>query len=160
MATASDGERLSRRARRKLLKKGSGTFVYQGGQFVVTQKPTILRERIRVPKEINGEVQLDALNRIVYEHVFGEPILDHKKQAQMGGPPIYTRTELKELVVRDVKLPKGEPVFVANEETALKLRGMDHVEEVEDEAQEEAPKHRGRRGRTEKTEETQEPTDE
>lgn len=127
-----DGNR-NRASRIKQMKQGPGTFVYRGGHHITTQKPTLLREKLRVPKEVDGQVVLDTLDRIVYEHVYGDPILDHKKKAQMGGPPIYTRVELETFTLWGTDFPRDVPIYVDDPKLALKLRCHGSCEEVESE---------------------------
>ena len=156
MASISDRseESKSRKLRQARLKRGPGVFVYEGGAYDTEWVPTYLKVGRNVPVfDANSMPVVDGSGRQVYEKA-GALVRDSKGQPVLGGTPEMKRIPLDVFVVRGKEFPKGKEVVVDDPSLALKLRGMDFIEEVEGEALEiveegavPQPKKRGRKPR-------------
>jgi hypothetical protein len=118
--------------RLKQLKKGPGTFVYTGGEFDSVSTPTMLLSDGKSQPVFNpdGSLVFDAAGRQVFQRI-GTPVKDEKGNIVLGGVPKVERIPITTYELQGVKFPQGVEVRVKNPALALKLRGMDHFEEVE-----------------------------
>jgi hypothetical protein len=121
----------TRKGRQKELKRGPGTFVYDGSHLETHWTPTVLRRGKSEPKFTDeGEVAVDSEGEPIYERP-GKVVTDMNGRPVLGGPPKVSKVEVSTKKIRGLSFPKGKPVFVRDAAFALKLRGMDGFEEVE-----------------------------
>ena len=133
---------MKRKERVARLKKGPGLFVYNGTAKDHDWSPT--------PQTVGKAVQMlddagmpvvDGSGRPVYERE-SKYVRDAKGNVVMGGPPKIKTRLLDVFNLWGVEFPEGERVEVTNAALALKLRGMDGFDEVDeatDEAADETP---------------------
>lgn len=128
------GEHRTREGRLAQLKRGPGVFVYDGSHQDVSFKPTVLRYGKNVYKyNDDGTIALNGSGDPVYENE-RRAVLDSQGRPVMGGKPERLAKAIDVKVVRGVKFPKDEPIKVADPALALKLRGMDGFQEVDESA--------------------------
>lgn len=121
----------NRKSRQAKLKSGPGVFRYVGGAYDTACTPTVLRTSRREPDlDGSGMPRLDASGRQMWRPA-GAIVRDEKSAPVLGGPPKVERIELDVCTVRRVPFALGEAVEVADEQLALKLRGMECFEEVD-----------------------------
>ncbi len=144
-----DDENRSRKLRLAKLKRGGGTFVYDGSAFDTEAIPTVLKIGKKVPKlDDSGLPVINSDGEAVFERS-GAPQYDEQGRTQLGGPPKIVKRALKVFKLRGLEFPAGVPVKVTDQSLALKLRCMMGFEELDGgapvEAQETkpAPKKRG-----------------
>jgi hypothetical protein len=114
----------NRKSRQAKLKQGPGVFKYVGGAFDTEAIPTVLLTAKKEPNlDADGNPEYDRAGRAVMVPA-GAPVRDAANKIVMGGPPKMKRTKLETYVVRRVAFRLGEAVEVADEQLALKLRGM------------------------------------
>jgi hypothetical protein len=122
-----------RRERQALLKKGPGTFAYNGGSFDIEHVPTPKLIGKDVPSlDADGLPILDAAGRQVMKPA-GIHATDEDGSVIMGGVPKVIKRPLSVFNIRGIDFPKGAPVAV-DAPLALKLRGMDCFDEVDESA--------------------------
>lgn len=118
-----------RRDRLKKIKKGDGTFVYDGSSVDTEWTPTPkLTGHKEATLDVHGMPVVDSSGRQAYKPA-GRIVTDDSGRPVLGGIPKVTRHKIETRVVRGVSFPAGEPVKVGAE-LALKLRCMAHFEEV------------------------------
>jgi hypothetical protein len=137
-----------RRERLAKIKKGPGTFIYDGEMCVSIWEPTVmLVGRDVAVFNADSMPAMDASGRQIFEKA-GSPMRDDKGRPVLGGPPKKTKKKLTTFVVWGVSFPAGEPVEVTDPTLALKLRclgGFTEIEPGEADPEDIAPKKRGRK---------------
>jgi hypothetical protein len=114
----------NRKSRQAKLKQGPGVFKYVGGAFDTEAIPTVLKTaKLEAKLDASGNPEYDRAGRAVMVPA-GAPVRDNEGNIMMGGPPKMKRTELETYVVRRVPFKLDVAVEVADEQLALKLRGM------------------------------------
>ena len=127
------GDNASRKGRIAKLKKGPGVFVYNGTQVDTEWTPTILTVGGKTPAlNAQGMPVLDRSGRQTWVTT-GSPVLDEKGIPMLGGPPKKTTRKLDTVTVWGIEFKKGAAVKVDNSTLALRLRGKDCFEEVDEE---------------------------
>lgn len=130
--TDRDEDNRKRKQRLAKIKRGPGTFVYNGGFEDVHHEPTPLLRGKREPAfNADDSLKVDRSGRQVFERQ-GTPKRDESGKIILGGVPKETRTPIDAITIRGIVLPKGEPVRVDNVATALKLRCMGGFTELDD----------------------------
>lgn len=125
-----DDENAKRKQRLAKLKKGPGTFVYDGSAKDVHYVPTVLLVGKKVAVfDAEGMPVVDENGEQVYQRP-NRPVIGTDGKPKLGGKPKIELKPLDVRTVRGVKFPAGKPVSV-DAGLALKLRGMNGFEEVE-----------------------------
>lgn len=138
-----------RRERLAQLKRGPGTFVYDGSGCDTEMVPTpLLAGRDEPVLDDSGMPVIDASGRQVFRKA-GTYVRDTSGNIVLGGVPKIVRKPIEVFVLQDVRFPTGEPVLVTSASLALKLRGMSCFEEL---TEGDAPRKRGRKPRSEAAE--------
>lgn len=139
-----DDDNRKRKQRLAKIKRGPGTFVYDGSHEDVHYEPTpLLRGRAEAAYNADGSLKVDRSGRQVFEKQ-GAPVRNEAGQIKLGGKPNVVRRKLETITVRGVVLPKGEPVLVGDPAKALKLRTMGGFHELDDDDVAEQKPRRGR----------------
>ncbi len=160
-------ENRRQRNRLKLMKRGPGVFVYEGGHKTVDFIPTIkTRQKLEPVIDEDGAIVTDEQGRPQFRSVGLVPVLDHRGQHQMGGIPKRKINEHDTFCMPGWAAEGEEPqVFEigvpqrARAEFAFKLRKLGAVRELEGEelaaweaSQTEPEQPKAKRGRKPKSE--------
>jgi|WetSurMetagenome_2_1015567.scaffolds.fasta_scaffold40789_3 hypothetical protein len=120
-----------RRDRLAMLKKGPGTFIYNGNAKDVESVPTPkLTGRDTPALDDGGMPILDAAGRQVFQPA-GRHALNEDGSVILGGVPKLIHHPIEVFKIRGYEFSSGKPTNVNDASLALKLRGMDCFEEVE-----------------------------
>jgi len=127
----TDGS-MKRKERLARLKHGPGTFAYNGRVSDVAWVPTVkLSGREEPVFDDDGLPRSDSSGRQIYKPA-GIPVLDDEGRPVLGGPPKVVLTPMQVFNLRGIDFPAGQPVSVTDPALALKLRGMDCFDELDE----------------------------
>jgi hypothetical protein len=128
-----DEENARRKNRLAQLKKGPGTFVYDGSCSVGEAIPTPLLIGRETPEfDSSGIPVVDSAGRQVMRPG-GQHDKNEDGTTKYGGVPKVVMHPIEVYKIRGYEFPAGKSVFVGETGLARKLRGMDGFEEVEGE---------------------------
>lgn len=117
-----DEDNRRRAGRLKQMKRGPGTFVYEGDHVSIEHHPTILRTKKEEPVvDDDGAIATDVNGNPLMRNV-GEIVRDHKGKPMLGGPPKVIEKEAEHFRLWGVDFPRGKAVYVSDPALALKLR--------------------------------------
>lgn len=121
------------------MKRGPGTFVYEGGHYAIEHTPTIKRFTREEPVvDDDGEIAIDGNGNPIMRNV-GGIVRDHKGNHMLGGKPKVERVEAEHFALWGQTFERGVPTYVGDPALALKLRCHGACRELGDDEIEAAP---------------------